>query len=260
MASAHSLSQTQATTTPWVKPAVIGIGFLTVFYGLYRVYQGWAGWKYGLDATLPEFDTYWMNLWLAQVTLLPLIGLAWWGYLWFTRDRNLSALEPREELRRYFTLLGMIAVYTFAVYFGASYFAEQDGSWHQTVVRDTSFTPSHIGIFYLSFPVYIIIGTASLVYATTRLPRFAERISIPFVIAVAGPFMILPNVGFNEWGHGFWIMEEWFTAPLHWGFSALGWTGLALFGLATQIAYRIYDLMKIIWGEEKSAAVIAPAE
>lgn len=228
----------------WVGPATLGMVGLTTFYLLYRIYQGWAGWKYGLDSTAPEFKTYWMDLFWAQLIIVPSIAVLWWGGLWLTRDRNLSALAPEEELRRYFRLLGMIVIYTFAVYWGASYFAEQDGSWHQTVMRDTSFTPSHIGIFYLSFPVYITFGVAALVYAITRLPRFAERLSVPFVVAVAGPFMILPNVGYNEFGHAFWIMEEWFTAPLHWGFAVLGWTGLAVFGLACQLTYGILDVMR----------------
>ncbi len=233
----------------WAQIAAIGCGFLLVLYAAVRVYQGIAGWKYGLDSTLPEFQIYWMRLLWTQLVLLPIIGVGWLGYLWFTRDRDLEDLPPQVEIVRYFKLLGLLLVYVFAVYWGASYFAEQDGSWHQTVLRDTSFTPSHIAIFYLSFPVYIICGSAALMYATTRLPKFARRISIPFMLAVFGPFFILPNVGLNEWGHAFWFMEEWFTAPLHWGFVALGWTGLALFGLALQIGLRLNELINEIWGE-----------
>lgn len=243
MSITYTESASVKASRSWQMPFLIGALSLLALYTTVIWYQGWAGWKFGLDSTEPAFETYWMRLFYIQLTVLPIVGAGWWAYLWFTRDRHLDQLQPREELRRYFVLLGMIAVYVFAVYWGASYFAEQDGSWHQTVVRDTSFTPSHIAIFYLSFPIYIIIGVAGFIYSITRLPRFAERISIPYVVAVAGPFMILPNVGFNEWGHGFWIMEEWFTAPLHWGFVVLGWTALALFGLAYQIAMRIRDII-----------------
>jgi methane/ammonia monooxygenase subunit C len=78
----------------------------------------------------------------------------------------------------------------------------------------------------------------------TRLPKFAARISIPFVLAVAGPFMILPNLGFNEWGHAFWMLEEVFTAPLHWGFVVLGWSVLALGGLLVQIMQHLMELFR----------------
>jgi methane/ammonia monooxygenase subunit C len=94
-------------------------------------------------------------------------------------------------------------------------------------------------------PAYILAGVAAFLYARTRLPQFAENISIPFVIAVVGPFMILPNVGLNEWGHTFWFMEELFTAPLHWGFVVLGWTALALGGLLIQIILRLIALTKL---------------
>ena len=45
---------------------------------------------------------------------------------------------------------------------GASFFTEQDGTWHQTVIRDTDFTPSHIIEFYMSYPMYIIVGVGGL--------------------------------------------------------------------------------------------------
>ena len=157
---------------------------------------------------------------------------------------NYQSIE--EELKRYFTLIGWIFVYAVAVYFAASFFAEQDASWHQVVVRDTSFTPSHIVLFYGTMPVYIMIGVAGFIYARTRLPEFASKLSIPYLFAVVGPFMILPNVGYNEWGHAFWLMEEYFTAPLHWGFVVLGWTVLMLGGLAMQVAVRLAVLMKAV--------------
>jgi len=118
-----------------------------------------------------------------------------------------------------------------------------DASWHQTVVRDTAFTPSHVILFYGTIPLYILFGVGAFLYSVTRLPRFAERLSIPFTLAVAGPFLILPNLGYNEWGHAFWMMEEFFSAPLHWGFVVLGWSVLALGGLLLQIAQHIFETM-----------------
>ena len=37
-----------------------------------------------------------------------------------------------------------LTAYAVAIYWGASFFTEQDGTWHMTVIRDTDFTPSHI--------------------------------------------------------------------------------------------------------------------
>src|SRR5665647_2968518 len=54
-----------------------------------------------------------------------------------------------------------LGVYLFGVYWGGSFFTEQDASWHQVIIRDTSFTPSHVVVFYGSFPMYIVCGVAS---------------------------------------------------------------------------------------------------
>jgi len=135
------------------------------------------------------------------------------------------------------THLIWLFAYAWAIYWGASYFTEQDGTWHQTIVRDTDFTPSHIIEFYLSYPIYIITGGGAFLYAHTRLPHFStsKGLSLAYLILWTGPFMILPNVGLNEWGHTFWFMEELFVAPLHYGFVIFGWLALAIMGVLLQI-------------------------
>lgn len=220
-------------------------GFLLVCSAMaaWRIYQGLFSWKYGMDSTAPEFDMYWMNLMYFNLGTITLGWIGTWSYLWFTRDRHLDQLAPREELRRYFNLILWLFVYAFVVYFAGSFFAEQDASWHQTVVRDTSFTPSHIILFYGTMPFYVLFGVGSFIYATTRLPKFAANVSIPLLLVVVGPGLILPNLGYNEWGHAFWLMEEWFTAPLHWGFVVLGWSLVALGGVLVQLVQHVKEVM-----------------
>jgi methane/ammonia monooxygenase subunit C len=229
-----------------LKPAIIATIAVLSLMVFWRIYQQFFAWSAGLDSTAPEFDTYWMGMMKANLSIIVTGWVIMFSTIWFTRDRNLAALQPREELRRYFYLVSFIFVYAFAVYFAASFFAEQDASWHQTVVRDTSFTPSHIVLFYGTMPLYVMFGGGAFLYAMTRLPKFARNISIPFTLAVVGPFMILPNLGFNEFGHAFWLMEEVFSYPLHWGFVLMGWSVLALGGLLLQIASHITELMQKI--------------
>jgi methane/ammonia monooxygenase subunit C len=81
-------------------------------------------------------------------------------------------------------------------------------------------------------------------YGRTRIPMFANKISVAFLMFFAGPFMIFPNIGLNEWGHTFWFMEELFTAPLHWGFVFFGWFALAVFGVTLQVLGRVIELSK----------------
>jgi len=226
-----------------LNPAIFAMLGIVVIMAGYRIYQQIFAWSAGLDSTDPAFETYWMGLLKGELVLLVLSWAGLWSWLWITRDRNLQALKPREEMRRYFNLVLYIMVYAFCVYFTGSFFAEMDASWHQTVVRDTAFTPSHVILFYGTIPLYILFGVGGFLYAMTRLPRFAERISIPHALAVAGPFLILPNLGYNEWGHAFWMMEEFFSAPLHWGFVVLGWSVLALGGLLLQIARHVFETM-----------------
>jgi len=113
-------------------------------------------------------------------------------------------------------------------------------------VRDTDFTPTHIVLFYFAIPMFIISGIAAFVYARTRLPQFADRVSLPFALLVAGPIMIMPNLGLNEWGHTFFYAEELFAAPIHWGFVLLGWSAFAAGGLLVQLLSRIVELTRLV--------------
>jgi methane/ammonia monooxygenase subunit C len=230
-----------------------GVALYIAFYVWVRWYEGVYGWAAGLDSFSPEFETYWMNFLYTQIVIEVIVASLLWGYIWKTRDRNLAAVTPRENLRRNMTHLVWLCLYATAVYFGGSYFTEQDATWHQTVVRDTDFTPSHIIEFYLSYPIYIITGFASFLYAKTRLPYFSVGISLPYIVFTVGPFMILPNVGLNEWGHTFWFMEELFVAPLHYGFVVFGWFALAIFGVLLQIM----DCAKQLMGREVCDAIDA---
>jgi methane/ammonia monooxygenase subunit C len=216
---------------------------LTVIYMGFRIYQGAFAVSTGLDSTEPAFDVYWMRLLDFELVFIAFFTSIAWGWLWFTRDKNLDKLEPKEEIRRYLTLTMWISVYTFAVYWAGSYFAEQDNSWHQVAIRDTPFTANHIIEFYFNFPMYIILGGCAWLYARTRLPLYAKGISLPLTLAVFGPFMILVSVGFNEWGHTFWFREEFFAAPIHWGFVIGVWFALGVGGILLQGVTRLIELL-----------------
>lgn len=226
---------------PW-KPLLLVLAAITVMMISVRVYQQAYAWTTGMDYFSADFQFYWMNLLYAQWVVEAIAATSIWGYIWLSRDRDLDNLAPAEELRRYFRLVAFISVYVFIVYWTGSFFAEQDASWHQVAIRDTDFTPSHIPLFYLCMPTFVIAGVAAFLYARTRLPEFSKRVSIPFVIGVSGPFLMLPNLGYNEWGHTFFFMEELFSAPIHWGFVVLGWSVLALGGLLLQVMRRISEL------------------
>ncbi len=238
-----------------------GLLLYTVFYIWIRWYEGVYGWSAGLDAFSPEFEKYWMNFLYTEIVLEVVTASLLWGYLWRSRPMDLDTVDRREELRRAFNSLIWWMMYAWAIYWGASYFTEQDGTWHQTVIRDTDFTPSHIIEFYLSYPIYIISGFAAWIYTQTRLPYFdlnKRGFSLPLMITVVGPFMILPNVGLNEWGHTFWWMEELFVAPLHYGFVFFGWFALSVLGILQQASACFLGILgRDLTGDELYEAGVA---
>jgi methane/ammonia monooxygenase subunit C len=227
------------------RPLIIAMLAICTFYIGVRIYEQVFGWYAGLDSFAPEFTTYWMTILYIEEPVELISFLALVGWMWKTRDRDIASVQPREEMRRLLNLGAWLMVYGLAIYWGASYFTEQDGTWHMTVIRDTDFTPSHIIEFYMSYPMYIVMGVGGFMYARTRLPTFALKgWSVAYVLLFVGPFMIFPNVGLNEWGHTFWFMEELFVAPLHWMFVFFGWFSLATFGVELLIIGRIAELCK----------------
>jgi len=231
--------------TPWARFFLL-LSLVAIIFSAYRVYQHATAFTVGLDYFSPEFQQYWMRLLYIQLPVLALVGAGIVGWLLVTRDRNLDKLQPAEELRRYFVLLSQILLFACIAYLTASPFTEADAAWHQVTVRDTDFTPTHIVLFYFAIPMFIMSGVAAFVYARTRLPQFADRVSLPFALLVAGPIMIMPNLGLNEWGHTFFYAEELFAAPIHWGFVLLGWSAFAAGGLLVQLLSRIVELTRLV--------------
>ncbi|MBS0181113.1 MAG: methane monooxygenase/ammonia monooxygenase subunit C [Nitrospira sp.] len=251
MASTRTAGKQGYDISQWYdsRPAKIGWLAMLGIITFWLLYQRAYGYSHGLDSMTPEFDSVWMGLWRFNILANATFFAVAIGWIWITRDRNLANLDPKLELKRYFYWLGWLACYVFGVYFAGSLTLEQDAAWHQVIIRDTSFTASHIVAFYGTFPLYITCGVASYLYAQTRLPLYAQATSFPLVAAVVGPMFILPNVGLNEWGHAFWFVDEMFAAPLHWGFVALGWCGLfgAAGGVAAQTVSRMSNLADVIW-------------
>jgi methane/ammonia monooxygenase subunit C len=236
-------SSKRVTGAPWGKFFATLLAFAVLYTG-YRIYSEASAFTYGLDYFSHEFSVYWMRLLFGQLLLILIVGTGTLVYLWRTRERDFSKIGPREELRRLFVLMALILMFAVLFYVTGSIYTEADAAWHQVTIRDTDFTPTHIGLFYFCVPLLVFWGFATFAYAHTRIPLFGKRISLPFAIIVTGAFMIMPNVGFNEWGHTFFYAEELFAAPIHYGFVLLGWSTFAAGGLLLQILGRVAELTK----------------
>jgi methane/ammonia monooxygenase subunit C len=58
--------------------AIIG---MAVMFVAFRLYQQVFAWNFGLDATSPEFDKYWMTLVKLEIPVLFGAGFICWTYL-----------------------------------------------------------------------------------------------------------------------------------------------------------------------------------
>ncbi len=229
---------------PWLF-AVLGTLAGASVFAIYRWYQHKYSFSVGMDSFEPEFQTYWMNLFYIQMSLITLAGAIGVPLLWFTRPADPMAMPARTELRVYYTILAFAAVASVLVVAILGLYVEADAAWHQITIRDTDFTPTHIGLFYFAIPLALVALVLGFVWIHTRVPYFVKRISIPLALMAAGPILIMPNLGLNEWGHTFFYAEELFAAPIHWGFVVLGWGLFAIGGFILQIMNRIRELTTV---------------
>ena len=232
----------------------LAVILMAVSFGL-RYVQETLSFSVGMDFYEPEFQQIWMPFLYAEITVALTVAVVSFTYIWLTREKDATAISPQLELKRYYALLGtfvVLAVWAIPVGFMG---VESDAAWHQVSIRDTDFTPTHIVLFYFMMPFLSIMLIAAFLWAHTRLPMYMNRISIPFAIVVSGLFMIIPNYGFNEWGHTFFYAEELFAAPIHYGFVVLGWAFFALVPLLVQILARMAQLIpEVAAQEDKEAA------
>ena len=229
----------------------IGLAVLNVFYLIVRIYEQIYGWRAGLDSFAPEFQTYWMSILWTEIPLELVSGLGLAGYLWKTRDRNVDAVSPREEMRRLVVLVQWLVVYGIAIYWGASLLHGAGRHLaHDGDSRHGLHAVAHHRVLHELSDLLGDRGWRVLLCEDPHSVSSLKGYSLAFLIVAIGPFMIIPNVGLNEWGHTFWFMEELFVAPLHWGFVFFGWMALGVFGVVLQILAHIHALI----GKEGVAA------
>ncbi|MGH3737090.1 MAG: methane monooxygenase/ammonia monooxygenase subunit C [Micromonosporaceae bacterium] len=215
--------------------------------GFWRLWQQAFAFDNGLDATMPYFDQYWMTIFYVNIVGLPMVASAGFAWLILSGAKAArTALTPVEETHRIWRLWLIIAAFTAAAYAGGSYFAEQDAAWHQVTLRDTAFTPSHIGLFYGAFPLMIYFSFAAYLYGRTRLPHLfgGKTLPLSFALVVGGTLLLMFQVAFNEFGHTFWQTEEVFSAPLHWPFVIFAYLLFATFAIWFATAIRLGTLIR----------------
>lgn len=235
--------------TDWRPFGLLLVGLVLVFGGM-RIYQGAFAWTKGLDATSRDFALYWRTLLAANLVVFGGGTVAWWAHLARTRcaecasaaEAGTAAAHEEQHIKR---LWALIAGWTVSLYFMGGFFGEQDAAWHQTAIRDTAFTPSHIVLFYAAFPLGITFALGSYLYARTRLPQLygpQRGVPVSFLLIGFGAVLLMIQVALNEWAHSLFQTEELFAAPLHWPFVAYGYLAAGTFAIWFETVGRLFTL------------------
>ena len=223
-----------------------------------RIFQQFTAWKTGIDASSRDFTYTYRVLFWAELIGSTAGTLAWWGYL-VRKGRRLVNVEVShaEEVRRIAVFWGLIGTTSVILYIMASFWPNQDGSWHQTAVRDTALTPSHIPMFYLFFPLGITITVGTYLYGRYWLPKVygaANGFPWSFLLLISASVTEMAQVAMNEWGHSLWITEEIFAVPFHWPFVWYGWLAAGIFALWAESLVRLLGIEKEIEDAEAAPA------
>jgi methane/ammonia monooxygenase subunit C len=202
----------------------------------------------GLNSASPEFTRYYRSLFWGEVLSLGLFAGVWFGWLIRTgREVIKQPCERAEEVRRIAILWSLIGATSFSIYLEASFWPNWDGSWHQTMVRDTALTPTHIPMFYFFFPLSVILALGSYIYGRFRIPAvYGADKGFPwsFFLLISAAVLESMAVAANEWGHSLWISEEIFSVPFHWPFVIYGWLASGMFAVWGETIVRLFEIEK----------------
>jgi methane/ammonia monooxygenase subunit C len=202
----------------------------------------------GLNSASPEFTRYYRSLFWGEVILLGTFTGLWYGWLIRTgREMVGKPIERSEEVRRIAVLWSMVGATSLTVYLMASFWPNWDGSWHQTMVRDTALTPTHIPMFYFFFPLSVTLAVGTYIYGRFRIPAlYAPDKGFPwsFFLLISAAVLECMTVAANEWGHSLWISEEIFSVPFHWPFVVYGWLASGMFAVWGETIIRLFEIEK----------------
>jgi methane/ammonia monooxygenase subunit C len=202
----------------------------------------------GLNSASAEFTLYYRSLFWSELIILGLFTGVWFGWLIRTgRELVGKPCERAEEVRRIAILWSLVGVTSLTVYLMASFWPNWDGSWHQTMVRDTALTPTHIPMFYFFFPLSVTLAVGTYIYGRFRIPAVYGRdkgFPWSFFLLISAAVLECMTVAANEWGHSLWISEEIFAVPFHWPFVVYGWLASGMFAVWGETIIRLFEIEK----------------
>jgi len=202
----------------------------------------------GLNSTSHAFTLHYRALFWGELLSVGAFAGLWFGWLVRTgMPLDREEIPPREEVRRIAILWSIIGATSLSIYIEASFWPNWDGAWHQTMVRDTALTPTHIPMFYFFFPLSVVLALGAYLYGRFRIPAvYAPEKGFPwsFFLLISAAVLEFVQVAFNEWGHSLWMSEEFFSTPFHWPFVAYGWLASGMFAVWGETILRLFQIEK----------------
>jgi hypothetical protein len=175
---------------------------------------------------------------LAHLWHVSLAWLLWWVRrpLFIARYRMLEAGMEEELITpqdRKIAKIALVAVPVLVLAFNA-----------MTISEYPNTIPLQAGLDQiLPLPAQVNAGVVNVETLKAEY-RVAER-AMKFALKIdnQSEHPVLVSVGFNEWGHTFWFREEFFAAPIHWGFVIGVWFALGVGGILLQGVTRLIELL-----------------
>jgi len=237
--------------TDWLvgwKTLFVGCGLLMACNIFLWIWDYKYAFTAGLDSSSRAFALHYRTLFWAELLSVGAFAGVWYGWLVRT-GRTLvgESIPPAEETRRVVVLWGIIGVTSLSIYIEASFWPNWDGAWHQTMVRDTALTPTHIPMFYFFFPMSVVLALGAYLYGRFRLPAvYGGEKGFPwsFFLLIAAAVLEFVEVAFNEWGHSLWMSEEFFSVPFHWPFVIYGWLAGGMFAGWGETILHLFQIEK----------------
>jgi methane/ammonia monooxygenase subunit C len=225
---------------------IVGCAVFIVLALAIRIWQQFTAWTIGIDAASRNFAFTYRALFYAEIFSVSVATLWWWGSL-VQRGRKVVTRQVThaEEVRRIAVFWGLVGTTCVILYIMASFWPNEDGSWHQTAVRDTALTPAHIPMFFLFFPLGITFTIGTYLYGRYWLPKvYGAENGFPwsFFLLISASVTEMAQVAMNEWGHSLWITEEIFAVPFHWPFVLYGWLAAGIFALWAETLVRLLQI------------------
>jgi methane/ammonia monooxygenase subunit C len=200
----------------------------------------------GLNSASAEFTRYYRSLFWGELIVLGVFTGVWFGWLIRTgREMVGQQCTRAEEVRRIAVLWSLVGATSLTIYLMASFWPNWDGSWHQTMVRDTALTPTHIPMFYFFFPLSVTLAVGTYIYGRFRIPAvYGKEKGFPwsFFLLISAAVLECMTVAANEWGHSLWISEEIFSVPFHWPFVVYGWLASGMFAVWGETIIRLFEI------------------